>query len=177
MQPSPCLATHCGPSTSGSAPGTSCPGSGSGGDLNFDLFDEGSKGADGKAQDPAVAAAAAAKEAARVAQIEKTGKVRRAMLVTHQALGFTTLAVMAATLAVGQVNYQARYNGFHNGNDYDRFAARSLGFGNQQHAAVRDARGAGLGGTESLPEADPARHRDDSQSGDVAGNGGHGDAD
>lgn len=64
-----------------------------------------------------------------MAQIEKTGKVRRDMLVTHQALGFTTLAVMAATLAVGQVNYQARYNGFHNGNDYDRFAPAHLGLG------------------------------------------------
>jgi len=116
------------PTASGAAQETSSAAT-SGDALNFDLFDEGSKGADGKAQDPAVAAAAAAKEAARVAQIEKTGKVRRAMLVTHQALGFTTLAVMAATLAVGQVNYQARYNGFHNGNDYDRFAPAHLGLG------------------------------------------------
>jgi hypothetical protein len=114
--------TAASPATQAAAPAAA-------GDLSFDLFDDGAKPADGKAQDPAAAAAAAAKEAARVAEVEKTGKIRRAMLVTHQALGFTTLAVVAATVAVGQVNYLARYNSFHNGNDYERFQPAHLGLG------------------------------------------------
>jgi hypothetical protein len=85
--------------------------------MDFDLFDDKPK------LDPAAQAAAAAK----IADIERKVKLRRQILTTHQAIGFTTLAVMAATVILGQVNYVARYGGLNNGQDYDRFQTAHLG--------------------------------------------------
>lgn len=78
--------------------------------FDFDLGDQ-------PKQSPAEAAA----DKKRVEELERKVKTRRGMLVAHQAIGFTTLGVMAATLVIGQLNYVARYGGFNNGNDYDRF--------------------------------------------------------
>ncbi|MFO0574046.1 MAG: hypothetical protein U1A78_08615 [Polyangia bacterium] len=78
--------------------------------FDFDLGDQ-------PKQSPAETAA----EKKRVDELERKVKTRRGMLVAHQAIGFTTLGVMAATLVIGQLNYVARYGGFNNGNDYDRF--------------------------------------------------------
>jgi hypothetical protein len=43
------------------------------------------------------------------AKLESDVKVRRALLLSHQALGFATLAVFAAQLVIGQLNYQDKY--------------------------------------------------------------------
>ena len=42
-------------------------------------------------------------------RIEKLAKIRRGMLTAHQTVGFVTLASLAATLVIGQLNYQDRY--------------------------------------------------------------------
>lgn len=78
--------------------------------FDFDLGDQ-------PKQSPAEAAA----QQKRVEELERKVKTRRGMLRAHQAIGFATLGVMAATLVVGQLNYVARYGGYNNGNDYDRF--------------------------------------------------------
>lgn len=101
------------PSASASAPSTS----GAGGALDFDLLDDKPK------LDPAAEAAAAAK----AEQIQHKVQVRRRVLLAHQAIGFTTLALMTATVILGQVNYVARYNGFHDGLDYDRYQTAHFG--------------------------------------------------
>lgn len=85
--------------------------------MNFDLF------ADQPKPDPAAAAAAAAKALAT----EKQVGVRRRVLLSHQVIGFSTLALMATTVILGQVNYVARYGGLNNGDDYDRYQAAHLG--------------------------------------------------
>lgn len=85
--------------------------------MDFDLFSDQPK------PDPAQAAAQSAKAAA----VEKQIGVRRKMLIAHQAIGFTTLAVMAAAVALGQVNYVARYGSLNNGLDYDRYQSAHLG--------------------------------------------------
>ena len=87
------------------------------GDMDFDLFDDKPK------LDPAAQAA----EARKIAEIDRKVKLRRQILTAHQAIGFTTLAVMAATVILGQVNYVARYGGLNNGQDYDRFQNAHLG--------------------------------------------------
>jgi len=59
-------------------------------------------------------------------QEELTRKVqsRRRILQAHQALGFVTLAGLAATLVIGQLNYQDKYGG---GGDTGRFYPAHLG--------------------------------------------------
>lgn len=85
--------------------------------MDFDLFSD----------QPKPDAAQAAAQAAKAAAVEKQIGVRRKMLIAHQAIGFTTLAVMAAAVAVGQVNYLARYNSLNDGLDYDRYQTAHLG--------------------------------------------------
>ncbi len=61
-----------------------------------------------------------AEEAARkkhAEEVEKKARTRRKMLLAHQALGFVTLAVLAATCVVGQFTYLDKYGG---GNDDNR---------------------------------------------------------
>lgn len=88
-----------------------------GGEMDFDLL------ADEKKPDP-VAQALAAKKAS---DLEHSVKIRRRVLLAHQVVGFATLALMTATVIVGQVNYVARYGGLANGADYDRYQAAHLG--------------------------------------------------
>jgi hypothetical protein len=76
---------------------------------------------------PQVSPAEEAAQKRRAEELDRKVKLRRKMLVAHQAIGFTTLGVMAATLVVGQLNYVARYGGFNNGQDYDRFQLPHLG--------------------------------------------------
>ncbi len=85
------------PANAGGAAAAAAP-TGSG-DLNFDLF--------GPPKTPGVDPAAAA----RLAELDRKVKLRRRMLLAHQALGFTTLGVLAATLVIGQLNYQDKYYG------------------------------------------------------------------
>ena len=59
-------------------------------------------------------------------QLESKVRTRRRMLVMHQAFGFATLAVMAATLVVGQLNYDDKYGG---GNDTGKFIPWHAGLG------------------------------------------------
>lgn len=103
------------PAAADAAPAPSPPAAAA--SMDFDLF------ADQPKPDPAQAAAQAAKAAA----VEKQIGVRRKMLIAHQAIGFTTLAVMAAAVAVGQVNYVARYGSLNDGLDYDRYQSAHLG--------------------------------------------------
>jgi hypothetical protein len=88
----------------------------SGGSLDFDLLDT-----------PKPDAAAEAANIERAQRVERQIAVRRKMLIAHQAIGFTTLAVMAAAVVIGQLNYVARYGGLNNGMDYDRYQNAHLG--------------------------------------------------
>jgi hypothetical protein len=90
----------------------------SGGDLSFDLFEEDKKKTESPEQAKAAVQAALA--------TEKAGRIRRAMLTTHQAMGFATLAALATTLVVGQFNYQDKYV---NGQFTGRFERAHLGLG------------------------------------------------
>lgn len=84
--------------------------------FDFDLGDK-----------PKVSPAEEAEQKKRAEELDRKVKLRRKMLVAHQAIGFTTLGVMATTLVIGQLNYVARYGGFNNGQDYDRFQVPHLG--------------------------------------------------
>lgn len=88
------------------------------GELGFDLYEDDKKKTETPEQTKAQIQAALA--------TEKAGRVRRAMLTTHQALGFSTLAALAATLVVGQFNYQDKYV---NGQFSGRFERAHLGLG------------------------------------------------
>ncbi|HMU38237.1 MAG TPA: hypothetical protein PKE31_04435 [Pseudomonadota bacterium] len=46
---------------------------------------------------------------AQVQEIERKSRIRRGMLRTHLVLGIATMATMAATLVVGQLNYQDQF--------------------------------------------------------------------
>jgi cytochrome b561 len=108
------------PAATQSTPATSSPAKtetpAAGGDLGFDLF------ADGAKESPTETAAKA--QAAQ--EIEKKARIRRKMLTTHQAFGFSTLAAFAATLVIGQLNYQDKYV---NGQFSGRFESAHLGLG------------------------------------------------
>lgn len=90
----------------------------SGGDLSFDLFEDDKKKTESPEQAKAAVDAALA--------TEKAGRIRRAMLTTHQAMGFSTLAALATTLVIGQFNYQDKYV---NGQFTGRFERAHLGLG------------------------------------------------
>jgi hypothetical protein len=82
--------------TSSGASGAS---GGSGGAFDFDLEGEKKKSPEDEA-----------KEQKRLAKLEKDVSVRRKLLISHQALGFATLAVFAAQLVIGQLHYQDKYS-------------------------------------------------------------------
>ena len=65
-------------------------------DFNFDLLDTAPQANDPIAQ-------------ANAERIERLGKVRRRILLTHQMLGFVALASLTATVVVGHLNYYDRY--------------------------------------------------------------------
>lgn len=88
------------------------------GELGFDLFEDDKK----KTETPEQTKA----QLEQTLKTEKAVRVRRAMLTTHQALGFSTLAALAATLVVGQFNYQDKYV---NGQFTGRFERAHLGLG------------------------------------------------
>jgi hypothetical protein len=67
-----------------------------GGDMDFDLMGD---------KKPAVDPAAAL----RAAEVEAQVKLRRRMLTTHQAFGFTTLGLLAVTLILGTLNYVDKF--------------------------------------------------------------------
>jgi len=77
----------------------SSPDSSQGGAFDFNF------GGEEKKKSPEEEARAQAKQA----KLERDVKVRRALLLSHQALGFATLAVFAAQLVIGQLNYQDKY--------------------------------------------------------------------
>ena len=112
------------------------------GSLDFNFFEE-----------PKKDAASLAAAAAKTAEVERKSRIRRKVLIAHQALGFTTLAVLGAALIVGQFNYVARYGSYNNGMDYDRFQTAHLGLTISSTALFTHARCAGCGGSEPLPEA------------------------
>jgi hypothetical protein len=85
--------------------------------MDFDLMGDKSK------PTPAVQA----KNLLAATRLEKQTQTRRRVLLAHQALGFITLAAMAATCVVGQMNYVARYGSFNNGQDYDTFQNAHIG--------------------------------------------------
>ena len=70
-----------------------------GADLSFDLFDD----------KPKDSAAQTQQQIQRALAVEHQARLRRRMLTAHQAFGFSTLAVFAATLIIGQLNYQDKY--------------------------------------------------------------------
>ncbi len=85
--------------------------------MDFDLFSD----------QPKITPAAAAADQAKADRLAEQVKIRRRVLVSHQVIGFVTLAAMAATVVLGQVNYVARYGSFNNGMDYDRYNNAHLG--------------------------------------------------
>lgn len=102
-----------------STPPAAATGSSGDGSLDFDLFNDKDK----PKLDPAAQAAADAK----LKELERKVRIRRQVLTAHQVIGFTTLAVMAATVILGQVNYVARYGGLNDGMDFDRYQNAHLG--------------------------------------------------
>lgn len=79
-----------------------------GGDFDFDF-------AEPQKEDPDAAR--------RALDIDKKVRLRRNMLTAHQVFGFTTLALLAATLVVGTLNYVDKFDG-----DFtNRYAGPHLG--------------------------------------------------
>jgi hypothetical protein len=72
--------------------------------LDFDFFGEKPVGT-GPAQ------SASTNSEAAVSGIEQKAQTRRWMLKTHQTLGLATWALMAATVTIGQLNYNQLYGG------------------------------------------------------------------
>jgi cytochrome b561 len=71
--------------------------------LDFDFFGDKAAGAG--------AGEAAGENPELAAEREQQSQTRRWMLKTHQTLGITTWALMAATVTVGQLNYNQLYGG------------------------------------------------------------------
>ncbi|HWE29109.1 MAG TPA: hypothetical protein VHB97_13970 [Polyangia bacterium] len=78
-------------------------------DLDFNLF------GDEKKKSPLDEA----READRIARLERSVRLRRKLLVAHQILGFATLAAVAATDVIGQLNYDDKYT--KSGSDTGKF--------------------------------------------------------
>jgi hypothetical protein len=78
-------------------------------DLDFNLF------GDEKKKSPLDEARAAD----ALAKLEKAVRLRRRLLIAHQILGFVTLAAVAATDVVGQLNYDDKYT--KSGSDTGKF--------------------------------------------------------
>ncbi len=95
--------------------GTPAPRSGA---LDFDLFGDAPKPTAPGAQ---LAAAAKGVDPLVIAQQVRT---RRRMLQLHQGFGFATLALLAATVVIGQLNYIDKYGG---GDFTERYQTPHLG--------------------------------------------------
>ena len=80
-----------------------------GSDLDFNLF------GDEKKKSPLDEA----READRLARLERSVRLRRKLLIAHQILGFATLAAVAATDVIGQLNYDDKYT--KSGSDTGKF--------------------------------------------------------
>jgi hypothetical protein len=102
------------PSTPATA-AAAAPAKAGGDDLNFDLLNEQKK-----------SPLEEAREKAQLAKLERSVKVRRQLLVSHQVLGFITLGALAATLVIGQLNYQDKYA---RGNDTGQYYVYHEGLG------------------------------------------------
>jgi heme A synthase len=127
QQPAPTPATPQGAAT----PSTAAPSSPTGpqttpdnsgakanpSELNFDLFGEEKK------KSPLDEA----REKERLAKLERSVSIRRKLLLSHQALGFTTLALLATTVIIGQLNYDDKYT--RDGTDTGQFKTAHLGLG------------------------------------------------
>ena len=86
------------------------------GDLNFDLLDEGKKTDTGPSLE----------EVQRRERIERLVKIRRPLLIAHQAVGFVTLAALAATVVIGHLNY---YDKYQSGDFSGRYEKAHIGLG------------------------------------------------
>lgn len=87
-----------------------------GADLNFNLFGE---------QAPHKTPAEALADARRQAAFSRKVRLRRRLLLAHQAFGFITLGLLAATLVLGTLNYVDKFGG---GDDNGRYYNLHLGF-------------------------------------------------
>lgn len=113
----PAVATPAGAAPAAAAPAAPAePPKGGSADLSFDLFDDAPK------QSPAQAQA----QLQAALDTERKVRLRRSLLTAHQAFGFTTLAVFAATLVIGQLNYQDKYV---SGDFTGRYEQAHLGLG------------------------------------------------
>ena len=84
-----------------------------GDDFNFDLMGETPKSPQQQKEEQEKAAA-----------IERTGKIRRSLLTTHQIVGFVALAALTATVVVGQLNH---YDMYLSGDQTGRYRSAHLG--------------------------------------------------
>ena len=67
--------------------------------MDFDMFDD----------KPKLSAAQQQEQLERSVKIGKKAHTRRSMLLAHQAIGFITLAGLAATTVIGHLNYYDKY--------------------------------------------------------------------
>jgi hypothetical protein len=84
------------------APAPTAPAPTASGELDFNLLDE---------NKPKLTAFEEAAKARREADIARKVSLRRKLLVTHQAMGFATLGLLAITLVLGTLNYVDKYGG------------------------------------------------------------------
>jgi hypothetical protein len=97
-------------------PSSTSASQGSGGAFDFDLGGEHKKSPEEEA-----------KEKAKLTKLEHDVSVRRKLLLSHQALGFATLAVFAAQLVIGQLHYQDKFG--REGTDTDVYKNPHLALG------------------------------------------------
>ena len=131
----------------------------SGGDMNFDLF------TNDKAKQPGEEAA----QKERIAKLERKVHLRRALLKWHVALGFVTLAALAATDIIGTLNYYDKYNS--NGTDTGQYSTYHEGLGIGTTALFGVTGILALAGAESLSQAAQARRGALAQAVDADGHG------
>jgi hypothetical protein len=103
-----------GPQATPAAPPAASPSTPPSNELNFELFGEEKK------KSPLDEA----REQARLAKLEHSVRLRRSLLVWHQAIGFVALGVLAATNIIGTFNYVDKYGG---GDDSGKFYNWHLG--------------------------------------------------
>lgn len=82
-------------------------------DFNFDLMGEQPKSPQQIKEEQEKAAA-----------IQRTGKIRRTLLTSHQIMGFVTLAALTATVVLGQLNH---YDMYLSGDQTGRYRSAHLG--------------------------------------------------
>jgi hypothetical protein len=90
-------------------------------DLSFDLLDD-----DKDPERKKDAELQRSLQSAQVDLIDRQVRVRRGLLVAHQAFGFATLGALAATLVIGQLNYVDKYA---SGDFTTRYERSHLGLG------------------------------------------------